>query len=71
MFPPKDHAACAIGLAMTEFFQMGGHGGFIWPAYGISAVVLGAFLVSTLRRHWKLKKRLDEQPSPQSNDAGR
>ncbi len=25
---------------MSEFFAMGGYAGYIWPAYGISALVL-------------------------------
>ena len=32
---------------MGEFFAMGGYGGFIWPAYGLTAIVLvGLFAVS-------------------------
>ncbi len=36
--------------AITEFFAMGGQGIYIWPAYGIAAVVMIAFLATTLRR---------------------
>ncbi len=36
--------------AICEFFAMGGQGIYIWPAYGITAVVMIAFLVTTLRR---------------------
>jgi heme exporter protein CcmD len=25
---------------MTEFLQMGGYAAYVWPAYGLSAVVL-------------------------------
>ena len=34
---------------MTEFFQMGGHGSFIWPAYAAGVIVLGGFWISSLR----------------------
>ena len=26
--------------ALTRFFEMGGYGGFIWPAYAVAALVL-------------------------------
>jgi heme exporter protein D len=26
--------------AMSSFFAMGGYGGFIWPSYGLAAIVL-------------------------------
>jgi heme exporter protein D len=35
--------------AMSEFFAMGGHAAFIWPAYGITAVLLGGLLVLSLK----------------------
>ncbi len=36
--------------AMSEFLAMGGQGIYIWPAYGIAAVVMIAFALTTLRR---------------------
>jgi len=34
-------------MDMAAFFEMGGYAGFIWPAYGVAAVVLvGVFAVS-------------------------
>jgi len=33
---------------MSEFLNMGGYGAYIWPAYGASALVLLALLVSSL-----------------------
>ncbi len=33
---------------MGEFLEMGGHAGFIWPAFGITALVMGALLVVSL-----------------------
>ena len=29
---------------------MGGYGGFVWPAFGLTAAVLLAFLIESLRR---------------------
>jgi len=34
---------------MEAFLNMGGHGGYIWPAYGIVAVVLVALFVASRR----------------------
>lgn len=34
---------------MQAFFDMGGYGGFVWPAYGLTALVLIAVLVASLR----------------------
>ncbi len=34
---------------MSEFLSMGGHGVFIWSAYGVAAVVLVGLLVVSLR----------------------
>jgi len=50
---------------LADFFAMGGHGGFIWPAYGIAAVVLiGVLAVSwqQLRNARSLLRRYDSQP---------
>ena len=34
---------------INEFLAMGGHGAYIWPAYGITTVVLLAVLVVSFR----------------------
>jgi heme exporter protein D len=36
---------------MSEFFHMGGYAGFIWSAYGISAVVLSGLVILSLRSY--------------------
>ncbi len=46
---------------LQNFFAMGGYGGFVWPAFGISALVLGWLLVSSLRRLRGLERALAEQ----------
>ena len=35
--------------SLATYLDMGGHGGFIWPAYGVAALVLLAILVASLR----------------------
>ncbi len=34
---------------MAAFFEMGGHAGFIWPAYGVTAVVLVGLMARSRR----------------------
>ncbi len=40
---------------------MGGYGAYVWPAFGISALVLGWLLVSSLRRLRGLERALAEK----------
>jgi len=35
--------------AVVEFLRMGGYAAYVWPAYGITAVVMLGLLVATLR----------------------
>ena len=37
--------------ALTGWLAMGGYAAFVWPAYGIAAVVLGGLALSSWRRH--------------------
>jgi len=34
---------------LSDFFHMGGHAGFIWPAYGIVTLVLFALFITGRR----------------------
>jgi heme exporter protein D len=51
--------------SLAEFFAMGGHAGFIWPAYGIAALVLISLLMVSLhqlRQAREMLRRCDPQP---------
>ena len=37
--------------AVENWFAMGGYAGFVWPAYGVTAIVLGGLAVYSWRRH--------------------
>ena len=42
---------------MNDFFDMGGYGAFIWPAYLVTFIILGGILlqsVITMRRRERL-----------------
>lgn len=46
---------------MNEFFAMGGHAAFIWPCYGLTAVVMIGLLalsVRSMRQNEKLAAQL-------------
>jgi len=42
--------------AIESWFAMGGYAGFVWPAYGVAAIVLGGLALVSWRRH----RRSDE-----------
>ena len=49
---------------LADFFAMGGYAGFVWPAYGIAALVLiGLLAVSwhQLRQVREMLRRYDPQ----------
>ena len=52
---------------MSDFLAMGGYGAYVWPAYGLTAIVLLGFLVVTwqgLRGRRRALERLEaELPS--------
>ena len=35
---------------VSDFLAMGGYGGFVWPAFGVTALVMVWLLVASLRR---------------------
>jgi heme exporter protein D len=34
---------------MNEFFAMGGYAAYVWPAYGVAAVILAGLWMASLR----------------------
>lgn len=34
---------------MSQFFSMGGYGAYVWPSYGLTAVVLAVLLIVSLK----------------------
>jgi heme exporter protein D len=37
--------------AIKSWLAMGGYAGFVWPAYGVAAIVLGGLALYSWRRH--------------------
>ncbi len=52
---------------IETFLAMGGYGHYVWPAYGLTAAIMIAFLISTLRGLRSRKRALQslEENAPQ------
>ncbi len=53
---------------LSEFLNMGGYAHFIWPSYGVVAVVLVALLVISLRELKTAKRDLDALAPPDGKE---
>ena len=42
----------------SEFFHMGGYAFYVWTAYGLTLAVLSGAVLSSLRRHRRLRREL-------------
>ena len=47
-------------MSFAEFITMGGHGKFVWSAYGVTFAVLALNLFFALRRLRKSEKNINE-----------
>ena len=45
---------------MSEYFDMGGYAAFIWPSYGVAAVLLVALFLFSARRLQAAERALDD-----------
>ena len=51
---------------MSEYFAMGGYAAFVWPSYGVTAVLLVVLFVVSARRLSAAERALSE--SEQAED---
>jgi heme exporter protein D len=51
---------------IESWAAMGGYAGFVWPAYGVAAAVLGGLALVSWRRHRRSSDTLArlQQPPP-------
>ena len=49
---------------MSEYFAMGGYAAFVWPSYGIAALLLIVLLLLSKRRLQAAEQALDSQDNP-------
>jgi heme exporter protein CcmD len=47
-----------------SIFDMGAYGAFVWPAYAVSAIGLGAAVIWTLRAYASARARLAALEKP-------
>ena len=52
---------------MSDFLSMGGYGMYVWPAYGVSFIVLAAAFWLVRRQHTQTQARLKRRLSNQDN----
>ncbi len=45
--------------ALDHFLAMGGYARFVWPAYALALIVMGALLIETLVTYRKRRRALD------------
>jgi len=48
----------------AEWLAMGGYAGFVWPAYGLAAAVLGGLSLCYWRQHRRSAADLDRLQGP-------
>ena len=51
---------------MSEYFAMGGYAAFIWPSYGVAALLLIVLFVLSVRRLQAAERALDQDASDDS-----
>ena len=59
-------------MSTLGFFEMGGDAAFVWPAYGVAALMLVAFAVLSWRRLRAAERaleRITESDPAMSDDA--
>lgn len=55
---------------VRTFLAMGGYGGFVWPAFVLTAAVLIGLLVTTLRRLRALQNDLSRLQTTEATASG-
>ena len=55
---------------MAEYFSMSGYAGFVWPAFGLSAIVLVGLFASSLRAMRRTEAELEALKGSDDGDNG-
>jgi heme exporter protein D len=55
---------------MAEFFAMGGYAAYVWPAYIVSALVLGAATVLSLQAHARARRAVRQLEEENGETGG-
>jgi heme exporter protein D len=54
---------------LAEYFAMGGYGAYVWPAYGVAALVLIALAIVAVRSYRARQVLLTALREQQSDEA--
>ena len=54
---------------MMEFFEMGGHGIYIWPCYGLAFVLLVGLLITSVKHLSQSKRDLSVMEALSQNEG--
>ncbi len=49
---------------MSAFLAMGGYAAFVWPAYGVTGILLAGAVIVTWRDYRRAKARLADAERP-------
>jgi heme exporter protein D len=52
---------------MSEYLAMGGYAAFIWPSYGVAAILLVVLFLLSARRLQAAERALKGQDSPEED----
>jgi heme exporter protein D len=52
---------------MNEYLAMGGYAAFVWPSYGIAAVLLVVLFLLSARRLQAAERALDDRDAPEDD----
>ena len=57
---------------LTEFLAMGGYAVFVWPAYGVTVIVMAGLLVQSLRRYRRGQREFEtlQRDRPRHSSPG-
>ena len=44
---------------MADFLSMGGYGAFVWPSYGVTALLLGALIWHSVRMMRRAEREVE------------
>jgi heme exporter protein D len=54
---------------MSEYFAMGGYAAFIWPSYGVAALLLVVLFLLSARRLQAAERALPKNPDGDQDSA--
>lgn len=56
-------------MSVSAFFEMGGYGAYVWPAYGLSVLVIGALVWRSFAALGAARRSLADLDGGRGEDA--